>query len=436
MIKAKRKTNSTRKKSLTSYVEIKDIIGKILYGEDLTSILDVILIHLERKLPNARALVSLYDEKIDCLITGSAPSLTEECVKKIHGLKIGPFAGSCGTAAFHRTTTVVRDITTDPHWSFLRDVAKEYNLRACWSIPILNVKGDLLGTFGLYYTKTHKPMQKETILVKELVDLACLAIDRDRSANLKKQSEEEIQIQRTNALNSLKHASFGEMAKNVSHEINSPLAVIQGSIHQLNRIIAKGDANPDNFSLYTARLNRAVAQIEKIIKGLHTITREASHDSFESVSAKSIIDEVLLIYQERFISDNIKLLISGDLEIYFECRSTQMIQVLVNLINNSYEAISKSKNPWIQIHVSDNGQNIKLVITDSGEGIPESIVEKIMIPLFTTKVLARATGLGLSVSQAHIQEHSGVIWYDKTCQNTRFVVELPKVQNLNVKQAA
>ncbi|MDO9184011.1 MAG: HAMP domain-containing sensor histidine kinase, partial [Bacteriovorax sp.] len=263
-----------------------------------------------------------------------------------------------------------------------------------------------------------------------------LAIERDRSAMLKKESEEEIQNQRTNALNSLKCASLGEMAKNISHEINGPLAVILGSVHQMNRIMDQESTNTEKLKIYTARLDRSVIRIEKIVKGLHSITRETSDDPFIHVQINSVIDEALSFFHERFLSHNIKINLSGDLEAIFECRNTQITQVLVSLLNNSFEAIVGSENPWIQVDTALFGNNIRIEITDSGPGISSEIAEKIMIPLFTTKVLAKATGLGLSISQAFVEEHSGKIWYDQKCQHTRFVIELPIEQMPSLKQVA
>ncbi|MBC7538736.1 MAG: GAF domain-containing sensor histidine kinase [Bacteriovorax sp.] len=429
MTQFKVKKHSTSKKALTSYEEIKNIIGQILFGDELSYILDVIINHIERKLPQARASIFLYDEKNNCLLAGAAPSLPENFCQKIHETQLG-------SASFFKSITVVRDTLCDPLWASHLILAKAYNLRACWSMPILNMKGELLGTFALYYKRTHKPSQKETILIKELVDIVCLAIERDRSAALKKQNEEEIEIHKTNAINSLKYASFGEMAKSVSHEVNNPLAVIVGSVHQMNRIIDSEGNNSEKLKMYTERLIRSVERIEKIVNGLNSIAREASNDPFIKIDAKTVIDDALSVCQERFISSNIKLILSGDLKTPFECRSTQIFQVLVNMLNNSYDAISKSENPWIQIHVFHNDQKIRFEITDSGVGIPMPIVEKIMIPLFTTKVLSRAAGLGLSVSQALIQEHSGKMWYDKSCYHTRFVIELPIEQLPSLKQAA
>ena len=434
MIKAKLKNKPIIKKTYISYLEIREIVSQLLYENDLTSVLNIILLHLEKKIPQARASILLFDEKNSCLRSGAAPSLPKEYTSKIDGLKIGPKVGSCGTAAFFKTTIVVRDTWSDPLWESFKDSVKEYDLRACWSLPILNLNGRLLGTFALYYSNPHKPIQKELIIVNELLDLVCMASNKEHSTILQNEKEEKIQREKTSILNSVKQASAVEVVKNISHEINNPLAVIQGSIYQLNRIVENEIISAEKIKLYLGRLNRSSAQIEKIVKGLHTITREVS-DPLGSVSAKMIIDEALFIYQERFIENDIKFLGTGDLNMNFECRPSQLIQVLVNLLNNSFEAISKTENPWIEVKVLGYTDLVRLEITDSGDGIPESVATDIMTPLFTTKVHTKAIGLGLSVSQRLVQEISGNLWYDKSCKNTRFVVEFPTVQSLQAKQA-
>lgn len=422
------------KKSLTSYSEIKDIIGLILNESELGLILELVAYHIERQLPSTRASILLFDEHKQTLRKGASPSLPKGYTQRVDGLKIGPEVATCGTAAYFRTMIVARDTFTDPLWNPYLDLAMTYNIRASWSLPILNMKGELLGTFALYYTKKHKPLQKEMILVKELVDIVCLAIERDRAAVLKKQTEKEMHIQRVNAVNSLKHASLGEMAKNIAHEINSPLAVIIGSIHQMNRVMESEKNIPDSINIYSQRLIRSVNRIEKVVKGLRSITREASEDPFIKTSANDVIQEAVSISQERF--REIEFELSGEMDSLFECKLTQMAQIILNLLNNSFDAIAGTMNPWIKIHVRKNNGYIQIEIMDSGEGIPKDVAEKIMVPLFTTKTLTKATGLGLSISQALIQEHSGKIWYDKSSKNTRFIIELPIEQRSILKQAA
>ncbi len=80
---------------------------------------------------------------------------------------------------------------------------------------------------------------------------------------------------------------------------------------------------------------------------------------------------------------------------------------------------------WVEIEVRETENSIQLMVTDSGSGIKESIAEKIMMPFFTTKGPQLGTGLGLSISQSIVKKHGGILFYDRSYPNTRFVIELP-----------
>jgi signal transduction histidine kinase len=425
-----------QKRSVTSYAEIKAIMRAILDDEPLTDVLEKIAHHIEDKLPNTRTSILLFDPIQSCLNLGAAPSMQEEYNALMKGLKIGPDVATCGTTAYTRSMVVVRDVYTDRLWKDYVEIAKQFNIRACWSIPVFNMKNELMGTIALYYEKKHKPIQKEMILMRELVDIVCLAIERDHSRLLKKQNAEELAEQRVHAMNSLRYASLGEMAGNIAHEINSPLAIISGTIHQLNRIVEAEEVSVDKMMLYMHRLNRSVGRIERIIKGMRSITRDSSQDQFTKVSISSVVEDVTAICSERFKDYNVDLRLTGDLEAMIECRPTQISQVILNLVRNSFEAIEKKEDSWIEIRVSRAHYVVRIEVEDCGYGIPTEIVEKLMTPLFTTKKESLATGLGLSISLAFVRDHSGKIWYDKESKHTRFVIELPVEQVPSLKQAA
>jgi hypothetical protein len=91
----------------------------------------------------------------------AAPSLPQSYCMAINGSEIGPTAGSCGTAAFKDQAIYVTDIATDPLWSDYRHLALPHGLRACWSTPIHDDHGLLLGTFAIYHLTPRSPTQAE-----------------------------------------------------------------------------------------------------------------------------------------------------------------------------------------------------------------------------------------------------------------------------------
>ena len=121
---------------------------------------------------------------------GAAPTLPESYIRAIDGASIGPKAGSCGTAMYLGQRVIVTDILEDPLWEAYRDLADMFGLRACWSTPILTHKGNVLGTFAMYYNEPRSPSADELRLTAAATHLAGIAIERHRSEQALKRSEE------------------------------------------------------------------------------------------------------------------------------------------------------------------------------------------------------------------------------------------------------
>src|SRR5690606_2918915 len=121
---------------------------------------------------------------------GAGPGLAASYTDRVDGLVIGPAAGSCGTSAFRRERVIVSDIASDPLWADYQDLARAHGLRACWSTPILNASGKVLGTFGMYRRYPSEPQPGDLELVDRATRLVGIAIQRERQAVELRQSEE------------------------------------------------------------------------------------------------------------------------------------------------------------------------------------------------------------------------------------------------------
>jgi signal transduction histidine kinase len=114
--------------------------------------------------------------------------------------------------------------------------------------------------------------------------------------------------------------------------------------------------------------------------------------------------------------------------ITLQCRAVEVSQVLVNLLNNAYDAIEGFSQKWIEIKVEESNESVILKVIDCGSGVNPEISDKILKPFFTTKAAGKGTGLGLSISQRIVEAHRGQFTIDTNAKNTTFVVELPKKQ--------
>jgi PAS domain S-box-containing protein len=105
------------------------------------------------------SLVLLHeDNSIESFV---APRLPAAFSSSINGLKIGPNAGSCGTAMWLKETVIVEDINTDPLWEQYKSLALQNGLQSCWSLPIIHTSGKVMGSFAIYYKKVKGPSKTE-----------------------------------------------------------------------------------------------------------------------------------------------------------------------------------------------------------------------------------------------------------------------------------
>ncbi|ADL55159.1 diguanylate cyclase/phosphodiesterase with PAS/PAC and GAF sensor(s) [Gallionella capsiferriformans ES-2] len=169
----------TLRKRLELQIESeRSVLESLARGESLPAVLKQLVLSFEAIYPGMYCSVLLLSADGKRLLHGAAASLPDAYCEAINGALIGEKVGSCGTAAFTCKTTVVSDIATDPLWQDYKALALAHNLAACWSVPILSTKGQVLGTFALYYSKSRSPMADELAALERGAHLASLAIER------------------------------------------------------------------------------------------------------------------------------------------------------------------------------------------------------------------------------------------------------------------
>ncbi len=229
-------------------------------------------------------------------------------------------------------------------------------------------------------------------------------------------------------LNASRLASLGEMAGGIAHEINNPLAIIHGKSQRLKAKLSEKVIAVEECIKDIEKIEATATRIAKIIRGMRAVARNGEKDPFQSASVKTIIDDSLSLSIDKFRNKGVEIRLREFKEQYMECRSTQITQILINLLNNSYDAVLNLEDKWIEIDVKDRITGLEISITDSGKGITKDLATKIMNPFFTTKDVGKGTGLGLSISSGIVQDHGGRLWLDSNSKNTRFVILLPKKQ--------
>lgn len=223
-------------------------------------------------------------------------------------------------------------------------------------------------------------------------------------------------------------SAIGEMAAAITHEINNPLGVILGRVEMLKSILKEDHYETNDLLRIADTIEITGQRIAKIIRSMRTMAHHQSDpEPPVRISLQSLIDDALDLCHYRFQNHGIRLqkptLESG---LMIECRSHQIVQVLVNLLNNSFDAIHRQSEKWVRLEVWDRGGHYEISITDSGSGIPKEIQAKMFNPFFSTKAVQYGTGLGLSISHGILRQNGGGLDYDGQSPHTRFVLTLPK----------
>lgn len=155
------------------------ILEMIAIGRPAAEIYDAIALMYESRHPGMRC--SMLELSGNKLLHGGAPSLPKAYCEAVHGLENGPSVGSCGTSTFTGKRVLVENIETDPKWEKIKQFALPHGMRCCWSEPIKDSSGKVLGAFGMYYNHPALPDESE---LKDLIAgarLTGIVMERDQA---------------------------------------------------------------------------------------------------------------------------------------------------------------------------------------------------------------------------------------------------------------
>jgi signal transduction histidine kinase len=299
------------------------------------------------------------------------------------------------------------------HYAFLVSVFTIYFHMLNYGILRTNEEHTVLGFGIVLFTIFLTAVISPSLLLTELAS--------DHAAHLERLVESRTQ----QLINQSKFSALGEMAAGIAHEINNPLAVISGKSSQLKRLVNAGIFEKEKFMQGLENIESTAFRISRIIKGLRHFSRNSEHTPFEMHSFDVVLNETLELCQERFYQNGVVLKINRSQEIFLSCRSIQLSQVLLNLLNNAFDAVIECEEKWVSVDVEEKNSQLLVSVCDSGKGISPELRDKIMMPFFTTKDVGKGTGLGLSISKGIIEEHGGNFYLDPSSENTCFKIELP-----------
>lgn len=254
----------------------------------------------------------------------------------------------------------------------------------------------------------------------------CIARDITAAKN----QEKLIADQKLKMANVSKMNSLNRMAAGIAHEINNPMMVIYGQVYLIKKYILKMSPMPTYLLESLEKIDVVAQRVKKIVNGLRSFSKDGSKDPFEAISLGSLITETLPYCRGNLKQENIDLRIQPGLEtVKVYGQAVQISQVLLNLIENSLDAIvvDESSERWIELsfHHDVEKKFVFLSVTDGGHGLDPSTLENLFQPFFTTKPVGKGTGLGLSISKSIMLSNNGDLFVDTSKSNTTFVMKIP-----------
>jgi len=234
-----------------------------------------------------------------------------------------------------------------------------------------------------------------------------------------------------------KLASLGEMLQNIAHQWRQPLGALTMIVQSFQSKFLSGKLNEEFIESRVVDAGILAGNMSDTLEDFRTFfdpNKNLKHFSIKKAIEKAID---LTKYQLEKDSIKIKLALNKNIEIYgFK---NELIHVVLNLINNSKDALVEKKidDKKIRIIVKETQANILISVIDNARGIKSDIMQRVFDPYFTTKHQSVGTGVGLYMSKQIVEKHmNGKIW----CKNIKhkmsglqlfdcamFTIEIPKV---------
>jgi signal transduction histidine kinase len=332
------------------------------------------------------------------------------------GIKYRMGEGVSGKVIESNTPVLVKDINTDRR--FHKNGFAHYHTNSFISVPLISPDG-LIGLINIADKSTNDAFnEKDLEFASTLAEYACIiAYNLELSEKLRLEKEE---IDRQKALLE-KYATVGKLAAGVVHEVNNPL---DGIIRYTNMLLAQIDPNSVTRE-YLLEIKRGLSRIENITKSLLQFSHQVNSQTAKYVHSdlQVVIEDSLGAYAGR-IGENIKIdrkyNVTGAKVLDFG-----LSHICVNLIKNAIDAMPGGGTLEISTGVCDH--KLVIMVSDSGAGMPQSVIEHIFEPFYTTKAQDKGTGLGLAICREIVNRYDGAISVESIVgKGSKFTVTIPQ----------
>jgi two-component system, NtrC family, sensor kinase len=239
------------------------------------------------------------------------------------------------------------------------------------------------------------------------------------------------ELERERATRNQRIEVLAQFSAGLAHEIKNPLAIIHARASDLAEFAAEGNApSIEMVAKACGSILKTADRALRILHGLVALARDGTHDPKQEAEIQGMVHLAMELVQRRYETHGITLemIVPAGLP-KVECRDVQIGQVLLNLLNNAFDAIDTSplSERWVRIEASleQAGEEVLIDIIDGGPALTEETREHLMEAFYTTKPLGEGIGIGLSVSRAIAEEHGGSLDLRDCKGHTCFRLTLP-----------
>ncbi|MEY4510367.1 MAG: hypothetical protein RLZZ450_2489 [Pseudomonadota bacterium] len=426
-----------RKRAETLLIGQAEVLQLIAQGSALPVVLDTLLKYLDTHCAGARCTILLLDADGQHLRHGAAPSMPDSFTEAIDGAEIGPMAGSCGTAAFSGKAVITEDIDTDPHWAAWKYLALPLGLRACWSTPILDEWGAVLGTFAMYYPAPAAPRPQDKHVVEMATHIASIAITTAR-AQAQRVEQERIreknrELEESNR--AIREASRlkSEFLANMSHELRTPLNAVIG----FSEFLADETVGPVNAKQLEC-LNHVLTSGRHLLRMISDVLDLAKVESGKldlfptEFNLRDELTEVCSVARALAQEKDIDVALSCDAAPERVTLDPQKLkQVLFNLLANAVKFTGEGGSIDVTARAVDD-DCLEIRVRDSGigmraEDLPQLFQEFRQLDTASGR-RHEGTGLGLALTKRLVESQHGRITVESELgHGSVFTVVLPRV---------
>lgn len=323
--------------------------------------------------------------------------------------------------------TIKTDLEKPIH-EFIKKIKQIKNLDQNIEFPI--ERKDEIGVLARSFTTLQNTLKTRNKKLKDYVENLEIIVQERTNKLEKTLTESQESLERS--IQSAKLATLGEVASGLSHELNSPIMVLKGTAHQIEKGIIANNLTVDRLNHLLQRLQGTTKKMTDSVNSLRVFSRNPIHDQYSESNMGRIMQSALTICREKFRFHQIEIRYDEELfkTILLECKETQITHAILNLLNNSFDAIINRPIKWIEIKAEiinspNKPADLKITVSDSGQPITDEIAEKMFTPYFTTRYGQNRAGLGLCITQKIVQDHFGTITFYKNNQINHFEIILP-----------